>query len=69
MLKLLSSTFEKFKADFYAILGNNLLDIIIFGSVALHDFRPGKGDIDYFVITNVDLNESINDKLFLLHDA
>ncbi len=69
METLLNQTFQKFKADLFSLLGDSLLDIIIFGSVALHDFQQGKGDIDYFVITQNDLNEDINRSLFHLHDV
>lgn len=47
---------NKFKNEMKNILGENLLSIIITGSVSLGDFIPGKGDIDFIVVTQHDLS-------------
>lgn len=61
-------TFDYFKHDLAEILGDNLFEIIIHGSFALDDFRPNLGDLDYMVVTNENLGDSMNARLFELHD-
>ncbi len=61
-------TLDQFKRDLILLLGDNLFDIIIHGSYALDDFQPGKGDLDYMVVTNENLDDAINTRLFELHD-
>ena len=61
-------TFDCFKQDLTGILGDNLFEIIIHGSYVLDDFQPGKGDLDYMVLTNENLDDAINTRLFELHD-
>jgi hypothetical protein len=61
-------TFREFLIDLRRILGANLADVVIHGSYALGDFRPGCGDLDYMVVTHRDLDEATNSELFALHD-
>lgn len=61
-------TFNHFKQDMKRTLGDSLFEIIIFGSYVLDDFQPGRGDIDYIVVTNEDLNSTTICKLYELHD-
>lgn len=44
-------------------LGGNLASIIIYGSVALDDFKHGKGDIDFVCVTHKSLTEKEIDLL------
>ena len=46
---MLEETLFRFTSDLRQILGQNLLEVIIHGSVVLGDFRPGRGDIDSVV--------------------
>ncbi|MDM7991820.1 MAG: nucleotidyltransferase domain-containing protein [Candidatus Fermentibacter sp.] len=64
----LEPTFEEFLGDLRRTLGENLADIVIHGSYALGDFRPGFGDLDYMVVTHVDLEERTNERIFAMHD-
>lgn len=61
-------TLDQFKQDLIQLLGDNLFEIIIHGSFVLNDFQPGKGDLDYMVITNENLDDLVNSRLFELHD-
>ncbi len=61
-------TIEQFKQDMIHLLGNNLFEITIHGSYVLDDSQPGKGDLDYMVVTNENLDDSMNARLFELHD-
>ncbi len=61
-------TLDQFKQDLIQLLGDNLFEIIIHGSYVLDDFQPGKGDLDYVVVTNENLDDSANFRLFELHD-
>ena len=47
---------------------DNLFEIVIHGSYALSDFQANRGDLDYLVVTNRNLDEEINSKLFELHE-
>ncbi|MBU5313824.1 nucleotidyltransferase domain-containing protein [Tissierella carlieri] len=51
-----------------AILDDNLLSIIIVGSVALGDYIYGKGDIDFLVVTERDLLSNNCKEIINLHD-
>lgn len=61
--------FEVFANDLDRILSDNLYEIIIHGSYALGDFRPGQGDVDYIVATRNDVDPSEAEALFALHDS
>ncbi|MGF7060159.1 nucleotidyltransferase domain-containing protein [Brassicibacter mesophilus] len=50
------------------ILDNNLLSVIISGSVALEDYIYSKGDIDFFVVTKHDLSVDDYEKIIKLHE-
>ncbi|HET6487620.1 MAG TPA: nucleotidyltransferase domain-containing protein [Spirochaetia bacterium] len=65
---MLERTLSRFTLDMRQLLGQNLLEVIIHGSVVLGDFRPGRGDIDYVVITKDDLDEEVNQEIFRIHD-
>ncbi|MCK5133086.1 MAG: hypothetical protein KAR40_13145 [Candidatus Sabulitectum sp.] len=67
-MKKSMQTFDCFKHDLTGILGGNLFEIIIHGSYVLDDFRPNLGDLDYMVVTNENLDEAMNTRLFELHD-
>ena len=67
-MEITLQTFNHLKQDLKLILGDNLFEIIIHGSYALNDFRPGLGDLDYMVVTNENLDNSTNSRLFELHD-
>jgi hypothetical protein len=67
-LTLADRTFHRFKGDLGDILGGNLYDVIIHGSFVLGDFRPHRGDLDYVVVTNRDLDDETDAELFALHD-
>ncbi len=68
LMNRVQQTFDCFKQDLTGILGDNLFEVIIFGSYVLDDFHPGKGDLDYMVVTNEDLDSKTNSRLFELHD-
>ena len=67
-MNIVQQTFDCFKHDLAEILGDNLFEIIIHGSYVLDDFRPNLGDLDYMVVTNENLDDSMNTRLFELHD-
>jgi len=50
------------------ILDNNLLSIIISGSVALGGYIYGKGDIDFFVVTKQDMSDNDYEEIIKLHE-
>lgn len=66
-MKIARQTFDCFTRDLTEILGENLFEIIIHGSYALGDFRVNLGDLDYIVVTNNNLDEPTNSRLFELH--
>jgi hypothetical protein len=65
----ISRTLSRFTDDLRSILGGGLHEIVIHGSLVLGDFSPGKGDLDYIVATNGNLDSATNEQLFALHDA
>lgn len=67
-MRRVEPTFRELLIDLRRILGGNLADVVIHGSYALGDFRPGCGDLDYMVVTHRDLDERTNSELFALHD-
>ena len=67
-MEVAQKTFDQFKYDLAEILGDNLYEVIIFGSYVLDDFHLGKGDLDYMVATNEDLDLETNSRLFELHE-
>ncbi|MCK5116652.1 MAG: nucleotidyltransferase domain-containing protein [Candidatus Aegiribacteria sp.] len=67
-MKIAQQTFDQFTEDIKDILKENLFEIVIHGSYALSDFNANRGDLDYLVVTNRNLDEGINSKLFELHE-
>jgi hypothetical protein len=67
-MKQVLQTLDCFTKDIETILGSNLRDIVVHGSYVLGDFRPNQGDLDYLVVTNTNLDATVNAKLFDLHD-
>jgi hypothetical protein len=67
-MRLVLQTLDRFADDLRSTLGANLLDIVVHGSFVLGDFRPNQGDLDYMVVTDIDLDDSVNARLFDLHD-
>jgi hypothetical protein len=62
-------TMRVFTSELLGIFGYDLIAVILHGSAVLGDFRPGKGDLDFVVVTNDDLSPADCEKLFSLHDA
>lgn len=60
---------REFKTDLAKILRRNLLSVILFGSAVLGDFRPGRGDLDFMVVTSDELGKEDCERLFDLHDS
>jgi hypothetical protein len=67
-MNIVRQTLNRFTDDLKEILKDNLHEIIIHGSYALGDFRPNRGDLDYIVVTEHDLDTSTNNEIFNLHD-
>ncbi len=42
--------FAEFTADYQAIYGDDLISIILYGSAARSDYRPGKSDINFMIV-------------------
>lgn len=59
---------NKYKDGIKEILSENLLSIIITGSVALDGFIPGKGDIDFIIVTEHDLSSKNCDDIIEFHE-
>lgn len=66
--KELNDTLQQFSENVFAILSENIESVILYGSVVLHDFIPGKGDIDFVVITKKDLTDQQCSELIKYHD-
>jgi hypothetical protein len=66
-MKIAQQTFDQFTTDLKNILNDNLFEIVIHGSYALSDYQANRGDLDYLVVTNRNLDEEINSRLFELH--
>ena len=64
----INNTMGKFTSNLIELLGDNLLSVILYGSAVLGDFVPGKGDLDFLVVTKESLNDGDCEKLFNLHD-
>lgn len=68
IMEITQKTFDQYKEDLVRILGNNLFEIVIFGSCVLQDFHPGRGDLDFLVVTNDDLDNTTISRLIRLHE-
>ena len=66
---MLEETLQIFGKDLKNILGIKFYDILIWGSTVLNDFTPHRGDIDFIVLLNSDINEIEISKLEELHDS
>jgi predicted nucleotidyltransferase len=42
--------FDEFIADYKAVYGNDLVSIILYGSAASRDYRPGESDINFMIV-------------------
>lgn len=66
--KAISGTMDRFAGDLRKIFGDDLLSLILFGSAVLGDFTPGKGDLDFMVITESAVTPDQCEHIFHLHD-
>ena len=57
-------TLTSFKQDMKDILGNNLFEVIIYGSFSLNDFIPGRGDLDFILLTHEEIKPAKTDLIF-----
>lgn len=69
MLDIVRKTFAAFDNDLSHVLGENYLDIVVYGSSTLDAFESHRGDLDFVVITRNDLSDTEIDSLFRLHDG
>ncbi len=46
--------FSEFVADFQSIYGEHLISVILYGSAAGKDYRPGKSDINFMIVLSQD---------------
>jgi len=65
---MIDDTLSLFHKDVYRILGDKFYDFFIWGSVVLNDFKNGKGDIDFVVVLNDEINDAEINKIVELHD-
>jgi len=68
MEELIQKTLDQFETDLKSILSTKYIDILIYGSIVLNDFTPHKGDIDFVVIIENDLNENEIKQIYSLHE-
>ncbi len=50
-----------------ATLGNHFVGMYLYGSLALGDFTPGRSDIDFIVVTDVELSDELVSALQVMH--
>ena len=67
MTEIMLKTLDLFDHDLRKIFKDKYLDIVIHGSVALNDFTPHRGDIDFIVILKEDMTKREIDEI-RLHD-
>ncbi|MCX6343525.1 MAG: nucleotidyltransferase domain-containing protein [Armatimonadetes bacterium] len=65
----LCETMTRFGDDLQEILGENLKSVILFGSAVLGDFTPGKGDLDFLVVTADSITHYECEFIFSLHES
>jgi hypothetical protein len=69
MNQIVESKVAVFENDINQILGNNYLDLIIYGSCSLDDFTIGKSDIDFCVVLETDLSDDEIERIICLHES
>lgn len=68
MSDALAATMQVFAEHLQGILADKLLSVVLFGSVVLGDFTPGKGDLDFLVAVQDELSDDDCACIFALHD-
>ena len=68
MESIFLETIDQFNHDLRRILGNNYIDILLYGSSTINSFTPHSGDIDFVVLVNENLNDNEIGLIFDLHD-
>lgn len=66
--KSVEQTLACFRKDAREVFGGNLFEIVIHGSYALGDFTPHKGDLDYAVAVENDLDDAAIARWIALHE-
>lgn len=64
----INNVLKIFIEELKKIFKDKLYSFLIYGSVVLNDFTVGKGDIDFMVVLNDDINEFEINKIISLHE-
>jgi predicted nucleotidyltransferase len=68
MLKPVRRTINEFTKAVEGIMGEEVLDVCVYGSTVTGDFRPGCGDIDFIVFLTIPFTDTQKEEMMALHD-